>query len=121
MDRIVIEVDGELLDTLSEALYRQNERENPVRHNPDLIYLIVARVNGLSMKILANEHPPPHFHVAYSGEDASFSIVDGTRLPNIKGLERYDATIRHWWAENQKTLSRKVELVSPLRLSSGTN
>jgi hypothetical protein len=36
----------------------------------------LARVKGLSIIIWADEHPPPHFHVSYQGEDASFSIVD---------------------------------------------
>ena len=66
--------------------------------------MLVDRVVGLSIKIWADEHPPPHFHVTYQGEDASFSIVDCTRLPGVVGLERYERKIRDWWKENKLLL-----------------
>jgi hypothetical protein len=65
---------------------------------------LVARVNNMSIVIQANEHPPPHFHVRSGGENASFSIEDGCRLKDVKGLEKYDHNIRHWWANNYCTL-----------------
>jgi Domain of unknown function (DUF4160) len=68
---------------------------------------IVARVFGLTIEIWADEHPPPHFHVAYQGEDASFSIVECTRLPGSVGLQRYERKIRDWWKQNQSLLIEK--------------
>jgi hypothetical protein len=59
---------------------------------------LVDRLNKLSIVILADEHPPPHFHVKYAGENASFGISDGVRLPSVRGLEKYDHNIRKWWS-----------------------
>ena len=78
---------------------------------------------GLQVKIRPGEHPPPHFHVTYQGEDASFSILDCRRLRGQGGLKHYDATIRSWWSKNQKRLieewnaSRPTECpVGPINL-----
>jgi len=75
--------------------------------------LRVDAVFGLTIKIWADEHPPPHFHVTYQGEDASFSIVDCTRLPGVVGLERYERKIRDWWRENQRLLVEKWNISRP--------
>lgn len=64
----------------------------------------VAKLNGMSIVIQALEHPPPHFHVRFAGGNASFNIEDGTRLPNVKGLEKFDHNIRKWWSDNRCTL-----------------
>jgi hypothetical protein len=60
----------------------------------------VARIQKMSVVIQADEHPPPHFHVRFAGENASFSIADGKRLPKVKGLEKFEYNIRAWWKEN---------------------
>jgi hypothetical protein len=108
MNKVEINIEGELLDRLSAAFYWQEDSERapdrPSRGNLTPMRFIVARVNGLSIKILADEHPPPHFHVTYQGRDASFSIEDGRRLPNVGGLERFERTITKWWAENRALL-----------------
>jgi hypothetical protein len=112
-----IAVEDELLEKLSEALFWQEYHHRPPRRDGDLrgveAALIVARVYGLSIKIKADEHPPPHFHVSYQGEDASFSILDGVRLPGVKGLERYERTIRSWWQKNQNLLVDKWNVLRP--------
>ncbi|MFC5066548.1 DUF4160 domain-containing protein [Flaviflagellibacter deserti] len=66
----------------------------------------VAKIHGLSVTIQANEHPPPHFHVRYAGEDASFSIADGERLPEVRGLEKWERNIFKWWKDNRCQLIR---------------
>ena len=58
----------------------------------------------LKCEIRSKEHPPPHFHVERDGEEASFSILDGARLPGVVGLERYDSVIRNWWEEHRREL-----------------
>ena len=70
-------------------------------------------VKGLSIIIWADEHPPPHFHVSYQGEDASFSIVDCSRLRGSRGVERYDGEIRAWWGKNQNLLIEKWNASRP--------
>lgn len=57
----------------------------------------VGKIDGMSVQIQSNEHPPPHFHVRFAGENASFSLSDGKRLLGIKGLEKFDKNIARWW------------------------
>jgi hypothetical protein len=105
VSRTEIAIADELVDELSEALFWSEFADRPRTNEDELVsYLIVARVAGLSIKIWADEHPPPHFHVSYQGQDASFSIIDCTRLPDVKGLERYENKIRHWWKGNRTEL-----------------
>jgi hypothetical protein len=73
----------------------------------------VARFNGLVVVIQADEHPPPHFHVRYNGENASFAITNGARLPGITGLESYDRNIRKWWKKNYCVLIRVWNATRP--------
>lgn len=90
-----------LIDDLSESF-----RQGPMLDARGLRMLTeeaVAKINGMSIVIQALEHPPPHFHVRFAGCNASFSIEDGSRLPNVKGLEEYDHNIRKWWSENRCT------------------
>jgi len=35
---------------------------------------LVVRINGLSIEVYSNEHPPPHFHVKAPNINASFDI-----------------------------------------------
>lgn len=65
---------------------------------------LVAKVDGVRIVIQADEHPPPHFHVRHAGENASFRIDDGSRLPNVRGLEKFEHNIRAWWKDNRCTL-----------------
>lgn len=61
----------------------------------------------LRVEVRADEHPPPHFHVKYNGQDASFSILTGERLPKNLGLEKYEKTIAVWWKRNQRKIAIK--------------
>jgi hypothetical protein len=63
-----------------------------------------GRINSMSVQIYANEHPPPHFHIRYAGADASYALDTGSRLPGIKGLEKYDRNISKWWKDNRCAL-----------------
>lgn len=64
----------------------------------------VARLNKMAIKIWPDEHPPPHFHVKFAGEDASFSIADCSRLSDGKGLKKFDHNIKDWWRKNKCSL-----------------
>ncbi|MGH7928654.1 MAG: DUF4160 domain-containing protein, partial [Candidatus Binatia bacterium] len=75
--------------------------------------LMIARVEGLKITIRADEHPPPHFHVSYQGEGASFSILDCQRLPKTQGLEIWERTIHDWWEDNRKLLVEKWNVTRP--------
>jgi hypothetical protein len=105
MSRIEIAIEGELAEEFAESF-----RQGPILNDAGrrlLNEVLVDKIEGLKIKIWADEHPPPHFHVEYQGENASFSILDGTRLPDVSGLERYERNIKAWWAKNKNLLIRK--------------
>ncbi|MFK0273663.1 DUF4160 domain-containing protein [Ensifer sp. NPDC090286] len=69
------------------------------KHRVDLID------GKLTVEVRSNEHPPPHFHVRYNGEDASFCILTGRRLPKARGLERHEKMIQLWWSKHKRTIA----------------
>ena len=109
--RASIPVDETLVDELAESI-----RQGPIVDDKGrrlLLELMVKKIDGLTIYIQSDEHPPPHFHVAFQGEDASFSILDGTRLPGVVGLERYERNIRAWWSKNKSLLIQKWNISRP--------
>ena len=124
MAEIAIPIDGDLLDDLRAKFYLTEAAPN-ARQGSVLATFTVGRVNGLSVQIRLKEHPPPHFHVIYRSEDASFSIIDCNRLPGVAGLERFNGDIRSWWEGNKLRLIEKWNTsrpancpVGPIRLLS---
>ncbi|WP_162241336.1 DUF4160 domain-containing protein [Methylobacterium sp. Leaf113] len=111
MARIEFPIEGYILDGLNEAfaLADPDIREDLDKQYKKLLSKgirprLVARIDGLSVKMWADEHPPPHFHVDFQGNSASFSIVTGDRLAGVRGLEKYDKQIRSWWQLNRPAL-----------------
>jgi hypothetical protein len=79
-------------------------------------------VHALSIEIRLHEkHGPPHFHVTYQGEEASFSILDCRRLRGKMGLKRFDAKIRLMVEQESNALDQKMECLSSDRLSRWSN
>lgn len=113
MTKTQIAIDGDLLDSLASDFFWAEGGFSNLQLDPGLIYSLVARVSGLSIVIWADEHPPPHFHVRYQGQDASFSIVDCERLPGVSGLERYERCIRDWWHSNKHELIERWNDLRP--------
>ncbi|WP_456638430.1 DUF4160 domain-containing protein [Bradyrhizobium sp. USDA 10063] len=113
VDRTDIVVRGSLLDSLSEEFFWEEGGFSDFQAEPGVAYSLVARVSGLSMVIWADEHPPPHFHVRYQGEDASFSILECRRLAGTQGLERYERRIRGWWESHKFDLIQKWNEMRP--------
>ncbi len=98
-----VELAGDPLDSLSAAFYwheRSTGLRRAGREDNYTLELIIARVEGLRIEIRSREHPPPHFHVVYQNERASFAISDCGRLRGVKGLEGYDSVIRKWHSED---------------------
>lgn len=61
---------------------------------------LVERVNGLSIKIYPNEHPPPHFHVTGGGVNATF-LIDDCEL--LKGdIKKRQLDLIKWWHKRAK-------------------
>lgn len=67
---------------------------------------LVSCIGGLSVHVFADEHPPPHFHVKFNGEENSFSINDCTPLYPQNGLKSYFRNIRKWHRDNKKRIVR---------------
>lgn len=80
----------------------------------------VARFDGLSVQIQADEHPPPHFHVRGGGANVSFALDTGRRLPGIKGLERYDRNVLRWWRDHKCELILTWNRLRPADCPVGT-
>jgi len=98
MSKREIAVPAELIEELEESFF-----QGPMLTESGLRNLNeeqVARINKMSVNIWPDEHPPPHFHVKFAGEDASFGIADCRRLPNVKGLEKFEHNIKAWWKDN---------------------
>jgi hypothetical protein len=99
---VELPIPQELVDELEDDF-----RQGPIWDDEDRRLLTeeqVDRINNMVVVIQALEHPPPHFHVRHQGENASFAISDGSRLPGVKGLERFDRNIKKWWKKNMCTL-----------------
>jgi hypothetical protein len=112
MDELEIPFDDpESVAELTESFFQGpmlNEKGTRV-----LTEVTVAFTGPLAIVIKAKEHPPPHFHVKYQGEDASFAITDCQRLPGVKGLEAYEYNIRQWWKKNKQKLIDKWNSTRP--------
>jgi hypothetical protein len=64
---------------------------------------LVARVCGLQIEIHSREHPPPHFHVAGGGINASFSIADGSLVAGELS-EKQRRVVMAWYKEGRSQL-----------------
>lgn len=58
----------------------------------------ICRFYGIVIRVFWDDHPPPHFHVEYSGHGAVFdmnslAILDGRLPPRAMGLVAEWATI----------------------------
>ncbi len=108
---VSIPVDEALVEELAKSF-----RQGPIIDDEGrrfLIEVLVEKVDGLTVYINADEHAPPHFHVRYQGENASFSIIDGSRLPKVQGLERFERIIKKWWAVHKDLLIEKWNVSRP--------
>jgi hypothetical protein len=80
---VKIPLTGSLVEELQTLLVRRDHTEQ--EDHSLLATFSVGLYCGLKMEIRSDEHPPPHFHVLYGNEDASFSIIDCQRLPRLRG------------------------------------
>jgi len=94
--------DSESLEDLAEGLEHILSGGYGVCEDGELYSIrhLVAKVNGLTIEIYSNEHPPPHFHVKGGGINVSFSIEDCSLL-NGK-INRNDEKLIEWWHKQGK-------------------
>jgi Domain of unknown function (DUF4160) len=96
-----VELDERLAAQLTALFERVGSQVYVVRH-------FIGVVHGkVRVEVRANEHPPPHFHITYDGEDASYDIRTGKRLPLVEGLEKYDQMVHVWWKSNRIKIANK--------------
>ncbi|MBB4767745.1 MULTISPECIES: DUF4160 domain-containing protein [Xanthomonas] len=88
-------------DEEAEELRALGVRVEPGMRN--LFEHMVRTNNKFKVEIFSNEHPPPHFHVSYSGESNCFRIDNGEPLYE-KGLNKFWPNIREWYSINKISL-----------------
>ena len=74
---------------------------------------LVGKFSGCKVIIWSDEHPPPHFHIKFQDEEASFSILTCDRLPGTTGLKRYEKQVRAWWKDNKSNLIQTWNATRP--------
>lgn len=65
----------------------------------EIFYNIRARVdsyNGVKFEIRPRDHAPPHFHVTYGNQSATFSIKDGDLINGNIGI-REKRIVKHYY------------------------
>lgn len=60
----------------------------------------LSRFYGIVIRMYYRDHPPPHFHASYAGQEAvidieSLSIIGGTLPPRARGMVIEWATLHH--------------------------
>jgi Domain of unknown function (DUF4160) len=77
------------------------------------IIAIVPRISafyGIVIEMYFGDHPPPHFHARYSGDDAKIEIATGAVIAgSIPG--RALRLVREWIAEHRDDLEANWERV----------
>lgn len=70
----------------------------------------VSRFFGIVIAIYHDDHPPPHFHARYAGEDIQVSIADGS----VKGdfSARALGLVLEWWSLHRVELAEDWRLVA---------
>ncbi|XUY27812.1 DUF4160 domain-containing protein [Agrobacterium sp. rho-8.1] len=111
---VCISISRRMQDELEQLLRPVSEQGYIIKH---MVALVDHR---LKVEIRANEHPPPHFHVIYDGEDASFTLDTCTRLKGVRGLERHERVIRLWWQKNKAALAVRWNECRPENCPVGT-
>jgi hypothetical protein len=101
MSKAIVPIEQNLLNELADDMAAFDARQEVGRSKLLVEWKVPPMPKRLKGEIRSDEHPPPHFHVMCDGEDASFSIIDGTRLRGVAGLEQYDSVIYNWWQKNR--------------------
>jgi len=104
LDSISFEFHDDCVSDLDESLEQGplvlvNGRETRILNEQT-----VDHIGGLTVEIRADEHPPPHFHVTYGGEENSFRIDDGAPMHPQNGLKKYFRNINNWYKSNRQKL-----------------
>jgi len=78
----------------------------PIVDDNEMRYIteeVFDRLNGLTIDVFSNEHPPPHFRVCYQDKCNNFKIEDCSPL-NGNALKTYFRNIKKWHKKNKTNL-----------------
>lgn len=70
----------------------------------------VSRFFGIVIAMYHDDHPPPHFHARYAGNEIQVGIRDGR--VNGKFPARAQALVLEWWNLHRDDLETNWRLVS---------
>ena len=73
----------------------------------------VGELGNLKMHIYANDHPPPHFHVKYNGEENSFNINNAEPLYPNGQLKKWFKNIKKWHRKHKEELIHNWNSMRP--------
>ena len=65
---------------------------------------LIATIEGVKILIYAIDHPPPHIHAIYSGDEAQISIETGELLKGNLPLPKL-RLVRYWLDANRDWVS----------------
>lgn len=65
---------------------------------------LVDRIKGMKIEIYAKEHPPPHFHVTYQGDEAVFALDDGRLIAAHGSSRKIEKNVQLYYEENREKL-----------------
>jgi hypothetical protein len=82
----------------------------------------ISRFFGIVIKMYYNDHPPPHFHAEYAGDQMvvsieTLAIIGGKLAPRAVGLvmewaAQHQAELQDVW--NQARQMQPLDLIDPL-------
>ena len=105
----IVEFESESLEELEDEMSRgyiielADESDDGHEH----VYFekaFISQFGSLKMHIYSEEHPPPHFHVKYQGQENSFRIDDATPLYPNGDLKKWFKNIKKWHRQNKQEL-----------------
>jgi len=75
-----------------------------------LTYAADSRFFGIVIAMYHDEHPPPHFHARYAGQEIQIAIADG----RVNGTfpPRARALVIEWWSLHREELESNWRLLS---------
>ncbi|WP_036376519.1 DUF4160 domain-containing protein [Mycolicibacterium austroafricanum] len=69
----------------------------------------IAEFFGIVIYMYAYDHPEPHFHATYAGDEARYAISDG-QLIEGELPKSQDKKVREWAQAHREQLSRNWDL-----------
>ena len=86
------------------AIYQLAEENSDHKEIVNIQKARVDRINGCTVHIYADEHPPPHFHIIYGEYEGSYRIDNCEEVIADAYLKHYYKNILKWYRVNKGKL-----------------